>query len=229
MDLATKHGIADAMFNYNESNKTYWFNPGSFESNLQYEMFGALLGVAIYNEVILDIRFATVVYQKLLSDNPAGTIPTSIDALVDIQPDLAKSLIEMLNFEGSVEDVYCRNFVASYENFGAIVEVPLKEGGELIPVTNDNCLEYVELYVDWLQNKSIFDKFRSFKKGFMRTMEVEEEKSRGPSRSPMLGPTPEGAGASDLMSMLLGGGAAIGWQGAAGMHTAMQPCPLDRH
>merc|ERR1719311_676569 len=33
-----------AMFNYNSSNKTYWFNPGSFESNLQYEMFGALLG-----------------------------------------------------------------------------------------------------------------------------------------------------------------------------------------
>merc|ERR1719235_1047118 len=78
---------AYAMFRYNSHNKTYWFNPGSFESNLQYEMFGALLGVAIYNEVILDIRFAAVVYQKLLSDDPAGEIPVSIDTLVEVQPD----------------------------------------------------------------------------------------------------------------------------------------------
>jgi len=165
-----------AMFTYNSSNKTYWFNPGSFESNLQYEMFGALLGVAIYNEVILDIRFATIVYQKLLSDDPLGTIPCTIDTLVEIEPDLSKSLIEMMKFDGNVEEVYCRNFVAGYENFGAMVEVPLKEGGESIPVTNENCAEYVELYVDWFINKSIHDKFCSFKKGFLRCMEVEEEK-----------------------------------------------------
>merc|ERR1719183_3188184 len=68
-----------AMFNYNTSNKTYWFNPGSFEANLQYEMFGALLGIAIYNQVILDIRFPTIVYEKLLAQDPAGAIPCTVD------------------------------------------------------------------------------------------------------------------------------------------------------
>eukprot|EP00928_Gymnodinium_smaydae_P011294 TRINITY_DN14186_c0_g2_i1.p1 TRINITY_DN14186_c0_g2~~TRINITY_DN14186_c0_g2_i1.p1 ORF type:complete len:916 (+),score=214.72 TRINITY_DN14186_c0_g2_i1:75-2822(+) len=182
-----------AMFNYNSSNKTYWFNPGSFESNLQYELFGALLGMAIYNQVILDIRFPMVVYEKLLAEDAAGTIPVTIDNLVDIQPDLAKSLLGMLEFDGSVEDVYCRNFVASYENFGAVVEVPLKEGGEAIPVTNANCGEYVELYVDWFFNKSIQDKFQSFKRGFLRCMEVEEEKPRRQQ-----GPH------ADILSMLFG-------------------------
>jgi hypothetical protein len=170
-----------AMFTYNSSNKTYWFNPGSFESNLQYEMFGALLGVAIYNEVILDIRFTTIVYEKLLAEDPAGTIPCSIDTLVDIQPDMAKSLLEMLKFEGNVEEVFCRNFVASYENFGAVIEVPLKEGGEFIPVTNANRAEYVDLYVDWFFNQSIYDKFCSFKRGFLRCFEVDEDKSPRPS------------------------------------------------
>jgi len=178
-----------AMFNYNTSNKTYWFNPGSFESNLQYEMFGVLLGMAIYNRVILDIRFPTIVYEKLLADNMDGTIHCSIDNLVEIQPDMAKSLLGMMEFEGSVEEVYCRNFVASYENFGAVIEVPLKEGGELIPVTNANCAEYVDLYVAWFFNDSVREKFRSFKRGFLRCMEIEDDKPpSAPAASPSLGP-----------------------------------------
>lgn len=180
-----------AMYHYNSTNKTYWFNPGSFESNLQYELFGALLGMAIYNSVILDIRFPSIVYDKLLANDVDGYVPCSIDNLVDVQPDVAKSLLGMLEFEGNVEEVYCRNFVASYENFGAVVEVPLKEGGESIPVTNANCGEFVELYVDWFFNKSIEDKFASFKKGFLRSMEVEDEDKAA-------------SGASDPLSMLLG-------------------------
>jgi len=164
-----------AMFTYNSSNKTYWFNSGSFESNLQYEMFGALLGMAIYNQVILSIRFPPVVYEKLLVDDPAGFIPCTLDTLMDIQPILAKSLTEMLEFEGNVEEVFCRNFVSSYESFGAVVEVPLKEGGDTIPVTNANRAEYVDLYVNWFFNQSIHEKFSSFKFGFLRCMEVEED------------------------------------------------------
>merc|ERR1711920_1202835 len=111
-----------------------------------------------------------------------------------IQPDLAKSFIGMLEFDGNVEEVYCRNFVASYENFGAVVEVPLKEGGESIPVTNANCAEFVDLYVDWFFNKSVAEKFASFKKGFLRCMEVEDEK---PPRQ-----TRDGVGPESMLGML---------------------------
>jgi len=184
-----------AMFNYNSNNKTYWFNPGSFESNLQYEMFGALLGMAIYNQVILSIRFPPVVYEKLLVDDPAGFIPGTLDTLMDIEPVLAKSLREMLEFDGNVEEVFCRSFVASYENFGAVVEVPLKEGGDLIPVTNANRREYVDLYVNWFFNESIHEKFSSFKLGFLRCMEVEED---APAPAPG---APAGAGGTKVKSV----------------------------
>lgn len=58
-----------AMFNYNPDNKTFWFNLGSFETNLQYEMFGALLGIAIYNDVILKQRSCTLVCTDSSSDH----------------------------------------------------------------------------------------------------------------------------------------------------------------
>lgn len=51
-----------------ESNST-WFNSASMESRFEYELIGMLLGLAIFNGVILDIHFPMVVYKKLLKMN----------------------------------------------------------------------------------------------------------------------------------------------------------------
>jgi len=51
---------------YNEEQRHYWFNPNSFESDGQFMLIGLLLGLAIYNNVILDIHFPMVIYQKLV-------------------------------------------------------------------------------------------------------------------------------------------------------------------
>ena len=37
-----------------------WFNPQSFEVDHNYKLIGMLLGLAVYNNIILDIRFPTV-------------------------------------------------------------------------------------------------------------------------------------------------------------------------
>lgn len=39
----------------------------SFECGLNFELVGTLLGLALYNETILSIRFPLVVYKKLKS------------------------------------------------------------------------------------------------------------------------------------------------------------------
>ena len=48
----------------------YWFAPRfnatSFETTSEYELIGNLLGLAIFNGIILDLHFPRVVYQKLL-------------------------------------------------------------------------------------------------------------------------------------------------------------------
>lgn len=54
------------MFVYQSETDTVWFNPTSFESDAQFTLIGIVLGLAIYNYVILDVRFPMVVYKKLM-------------------------------------------------------------------------------------------------------------------------------------------------------------------
>lgn len=76
-------------------------------------------------------------------------MPFTLHDLHAFSPTLAKSLTELLEFEGNVEEVFCRDYVASYEHFGAEVVVGLVEGGENIPVTKENREKFVEDYIDW--------------------------------------------------------------------------------
>ncbi|XP_013916108.1 PREDICTED: probable E3 ubiquitin-protein ligase HECTD2 [Thamnophis sirtalis] len=52
------------------------------------------------------------------------------------------------------------------EEFGVIKCYDLKPDGDKIPVTNENRKEYVQLYVDFLLNKSIYKQFAAFYYGF---------------------------------------------------------------
>ena len=51
---------------YNEVTRLHWFNPASFETEKQFRLIGLLFGLAIYNNIILDVHFPMVVYIKLL-------------------------------------------------------------------------------------------------------------------------------------------------------------------
>ncbi len=54
------------MFAYDESTKLFWFNPSSFENEGQFTLIGIVLGLAIYNNCILDVHFPMVIYRKLM-------------------------------------------------------------------------------------------------------------------------------------------------------------------
>ena len=53
------------MFTFDEITRYCWFSLTSFESDAQFLLIGLVLGLAIYNNVILDIGFPMVVYRKL--------------------------------------------------------------------------------------------------------------------------------------------------------------------
>ena len=55
------------MFIYNEEHRFYWINGDSIESPIKFELVGIILGLAIYNGVILDVHFPMVIYKKLMS------------------------------------------------------------------------------------------------------------------------------------------------------------------
>lgn len=45
-----------------------WFNNLSFECKLNFELIGTLIGLAIYNSVLLELALPRVVYKKLLDN-----------------------------------------------------------------------------------------------------------------------------------------------------------------
>lgn len=57
------------MFIYNEEHWYYWINGDSIESPIKFELVGIILGLAIYNGVILDVHFPMVIYKKLMSQS----------------------------------------------------------------------------------------------------------------------------------------------------------------
>lgn len=54
------------MFTYDNETQVFWFNSSSLENDAQYTLIGLVLGLAIYNNCILDLHFPMIVYKKLI-------------------------------------------------------------------------------------------------------------------------------------------------------------------
>mmetsp|Transcript_108597 Transcript_108597/g.188606 ORF Transcript_108597/g.188606 Transcript_108597/m.188606 type:complete len:772 (+) Transcript_108597:81-2396(+) len=156
------------MFERVEESRNFWFNKNSFEANLQFELFGIVLGLAIYNQVILDIKFPRALYKKLMG---GSRVELGLSDLMDFQPSLAQGLINMLEFQPEpdmqFEDVFGPlRFVAQYECYGSMVEAELSEGGKEMPVTFENRMEYIQRYCDWIFTNAVQPQYKAFRKGF---------------------------------------------------------------
>eukprot|EP01061_Rhynchopus_euleeides_P035009 TRINITY_DN59044_c0_g1_i1.p1 TRINITY_DN59044_c0_g1~~TRINITY_DN59044_c0_g1_i1.p1 ORF type:complete len:858 (+),score=312.55 TRINITY_DN59044_c0_g1_i1:39-2612(+) len=155
------------MFTEDKDTNVHWFQPRVVcsTSDIEYHLIGKVIGLAIYNQVILDVNFPHVVFKKLLYIDPVFADVAGID------PVLHKSLKMLLEFdesrgEGTVEDIFCRSFVVAHEVFGEQLEVELKPGGSDIPVTAQNRAEYVELYTQYVCTVSLGKNFDEFRNGF---------------------------------------------------------------
>ena len=68
------------MFAYNSDSRSFWFNSNSLENDSEFKLVGTIIGLAIYNAIILDVRFPLIAYKKLL-----GLKPT-LDDVKDFDP-----------------------------------------------------------------------------------------------------------------------------------------------
>ncbi|XP_053548302.1 probable E3 ubiquitin-protein ligase HECTD2 [Bombina bombina] len=162
------------MFTYHKDSNCHWFSSFKCDNYSEFRLVGTLMGLAVYNSITLDIRFPPCCYKKLLSppvvpcdqNIPVGIGSVTLDDLYQIMPELAHGLSELLSYEGNVEEDFYSTFQVFQEEFGVIKSYNLKPGGDKIPVTNQNRKEYVQLYVDFLLNKSIYKQFSAFYHGF---------------------------------------------------------------
>jgi len=141
-----------------------WFNSDCFWNDEGFYLVGILVGLAVYNSVLLDVHFPPAVYRKLLG------LPLGLEDMVDSR--LGKSLQQLLDYGGDdVEDVFCLTFSLEWMDLGTESTIELKAGGADAPVTSANKEEYVRLYVKWLLEESINPQYDAFERGFMKVME----------------------------------------------------------
>lgn len=158
------------MFKYHEESRLLWFNPDSLETSAEFELIGVLLGIAIYNSIIIDLPMPLLVYKRLKGLNG------SLEDLAQLEPTLAAGLKTLLDYEGDVQAAFGFVFQVSYELFGEVVTVNLREStsdkmtceAEAEPVTNENREEYVNAYVSWCLVKSVEQQFEAFARGFRK-------------------------------------------------------------
>uniref|UniRef100_A0A158QCF5 HECT-type E3 ubiquitin transferase n=1 Tax=Hymenolepis diminuta TaxID=6216 RepID=A0A158QCF5_HYMDI len=154
------------MFVFEEESQCFWFNrnPMAEELEREYCLIGTILGLAIYNSVILDIHFPAVLFRKL-----CGKLASGLEDLSDGWPSLAHGLQALLDYDGDdFEGDHCINFVVNYKDmFGQAVSHELIPNGASIPVTKANRQEFVDKTVDFLLNTSVKKQFAAFRKGFL--------------------------------------------------------------
>ena len=134
-----------------------------------------MCGIAVYNNTFIDLPFPMACFKVLIGEQP------NLEDLREWEPETAQSLEIMLNWDeekmGTLEEVMCRTFTADLELFGEITQKDIKEGGSNIPVTKDNVVEFVRLFIDFHFRKQCEGQLASFKKGFERLIEMPVVKS----------------------------------------------------
>uniref|UniRef100_A0A8C6LYR0 HECT-type E3 ubiquitin transferase n=1 Tax=Nothobranchius furzeri TaxID=105023 RepID=A0A8C6LYR0_NOTFU len=162
------------MFTYMKDSHCHWFSSWKSDNYSEFQMVGTLMGLAVYNSIALDIHFPLYCYRKLLTPPTVpcdqnvlvGMATATLDDLQQVMPDLAHGLSELLSYQGNVEEDFHLTFQVFQEEMGVVKSYNLKAGGDKIPVTKQNRKEYVQLYIDFLLNKSIYTQFAAFYHGF---------------------------------------------------------------
>ncbi|KAF2840823.1 E3 ubiquitin-protein ligase pub1 [Patellaria atrata CBS 101060] len=149
------------LFEYSaHDNYTLQINPhsGINPEHLNYFKFiGRVVGLAIFHRRFLDAFFIGAFYKMILRKKVSLADMEGVDA--DFHRNLVWTLendVEFLDLTFSTDD----------ERFGETVNVPLKEGGADIPVTNENKQEYIELITEWRIQKRVEEQFSAFVTGF---------------------------------------------------------------
>jgi len=150
------------MFYLNHENDYYFFNRVQFqETEKEYMLIGMLIGLAIYNSIILDIAFPTVIFKKL-----SGELGEFQD-LEYFEPDIYRNMTQLLEYPAETVDSLELTFTAPLTSvFGDTVEHELVPDGKNVKVNERNRHRYVDLYADFLLNKSIEKSFNAFQRGF---------------------------------------------------------------
>lgn len=161
------------LFKFTEShNLAYQINDFSGDLNGQQHLVwlkftGRMMGKALFDGHPLKAHLAPTLYKHMLQ------VPIKLEDLKGIENERYNSMVWMK--DNPVNDVFFETFSATQtcEAMGITNEIELKPGGKEIDVTDDNKLEYMDLYLKWRVYGSRKDQIKAFLGGFWEVVPVE--------------------------------------------------------
>ncbi|TID15756.1 hypothetical protein CANINC_004285 [Pichia inconspicua] len=119
-------------------------------------LLGEIIGMAISNSIILNIRFPTVMYKKLLGHK------TEFKDLYEMEPTIFNNLKKL----SKMSDTEIKQLQLTFEITFSGKNYELISNGKDTFVTGDNVSLYVEKYASFIVDGRIEEQFSHFSKGF---------------------------------------------------------------
>lgn len=151
---------AGMLYNVEDSN-LLWFNIVPIENSEMYYLFGAVLGLAIYNSTILELNFPVALYKILLG------LPVGLADYQEIFPEAAENLFKLRDYTPDELEAIDLTFEVSFQDsFGRVHHRELVPSGSTTAVTVDNREMYIDKYARFFLTDGMFRQLHSFKNGF---------------------------------------------------------------
>ncbi|XP_043191371.1 ubiquitin-protein ligase E3B-like [Amphibalanus amphitrite] len=135
------------------------------------EFVGKMLGKAVYEGIVVDVPFAPFFLSELLGHSHKN-LYCSVDELPSLDPELYKNITYIKRYDGDVQDL---GLTFSYDQdvMGQLVTHDLIPGGRVIPVTNENKIQYVYHLAHFRMQTQIKEQTAAFIRGFRALVRPE--------------------------------------------------------
>eukprot|EP00941_MAST-03F_sp_MAST-3F-sp1_P003078 g3078.t1 len=143
-------------------------NFGSHEEEAQYvslELTGVILGLAIFNGVLLNAPFASPFWRALLD------LPLRFQDVEEVDPQLYASLKGLLEMEEkNIESLGLTFEISERRKDGTVRNILLLKNGDEIAVTSENRKLFVQLYTKWILVDRVSHLFDPLKRGVQKML-----------------------------------------------------------
>lgn len=141
-------------------NNILWF---SEEKNTRkYEIIGKLIGVALYNDVVLNLPFPTFLFKIFLNRK------VEFDDLIEIEPEIYHSLNKLRQYNEE-EIKYLEQTFTITRKSGSVNLIP---NGCNITVNMENKEKFIEKYAEYLTTIEMKKNIDGIKKGFFNVIKM---------------------------------------------------------
>ena len=139
-----------------------------------YFLFGVVVGLAIFNGVILDLKFPRLFYKKMCNEQ------IGFADYLELYPETGRNLQRLLDYDNEdFVDVFSLTFetviknkdITNDLNANQTCSIELCNGGSKRVVTLKNKHEYVHLWINYYLNTNVNEQFSQFMKGFNKVFD----------------------------------------------------------